>query len=107
PGRSGAGVLTVEQGLVPHRRCRPAGHETRGEVIRWHRAAGDEVGVILVHLSPSVSRTRDSRAPLSAPWAEDGPGARFLEFFEGGSQAGGAGGGDPWKCCIRIAPASM
>ena len=37
----------------------------------------------------------------------DGPGARFLEFFEGESQASGASGRDPWKCFIHIAPVLM
>src|SRR6516225_3441887 len=54
----------------------------RGDRIA-SRLAGGEVGVSLVRLSPSVSWTGDSRAPLSAPRVSDGPGARFLEFFEG------------------------
>src|SRR6516225_6905608 len=54
----------------------------RGDRIEC-RLAGSEVGVSLVRLSPSVSWTRDSRAPLSAPWVGDGPGARFLEFCRG------------------------
>jgi hypothetical protein len=51
-----------------------------------------------------ASWTRDLRAPRSAPRVGDGPGARFLDLR--GIPSGGAVGGDPWECCIRVAPIS-
>jgi ABC-type multidrug transport system fused ATPase/permease subunit len=77
-------AVTVFAGqlLVPHRLRRPAGHETRGRLmVASPSATGTEVGCSMVRESPSVSRTRNAGAPRSAPWAGDGSGARFLEFF--------------------------
>ena len=68
--------------LVPHLLRRPAGDETRGRLmVAWPSATGTEVGCSMVRESPSVSRTRNAGAPRSAPWADNGSGARFLEFF--------------------------
>jgi hypothetical protein len=68
--------------LVPHLLRRPAGDETRGTLmVAWPSATGTEVGCSMVRESPSVSRTRNAGAPRSAPWADNGSGARFLEFF--------------------------
>ena len=68
--------------LVRHRRRRPAGDETGAKpMVIWHGALGTEVGFCLVRESPLASWTRDSGAPLIAPRAGDGSGARFLEFL--------------------------
>src|SRR5215469_7820679 len=68
--------------ISPHRLRRPRGRETRGRLmVASLSATGAEVGCSMVRESPSVSRTRNAGAPRSAPWAGDGSGARFLEFF--------------------------
>src|SRR6266576_3594882 len=48
--------------------------------------AGTEVGFSLVRISPCLSLTRDPGAPQIVPRVSNGPGARLLEFINGGSK---------------------
>ena len=57
--------------IVPPALAHPLGVKLGGGA-KVARRAGGEVGIILVPFSPSVSRTRDPRAPQSAPSVEGG-----------------------------------